>query len=93
MEKTPLPATPLQFGVGVGARNFKKAVDRNRIKRLTRESYRLQKEILYRSLQEKGVQLAVFFIFTGRELPVYKLIYEKMGLCLQRLIEETRKQG
>jgi ribonuclease P protein component len=33
----------VQFGVGVSAKNFKKAVDRNRIKRLTRKAWRLQK--------------------------------------------------
>jgi ribonuclease P protein component len=31
----------LQFGVGVSNKNFKKAVDRNRVKRLTREAWRL----------------------------------------------------
>ena len=33
----------VQIGVTVSKRNFKKAVDRNRIKRLFREAYRLQK--------------------------------------------------
>src|ERR1043166_5363776 len=39
-------ASNLQFGAAVSAKNFKRAVDRNRIKRLTREAYRLQKNQL-----------------------------------------------
>ena len=37
---------PVQTGVSVSKRNFKRAVDRNRIKRLMREAYRLNKHIL-----------------------------------------------
>ncbi len=78
----------VQFGVGVGTKNFKKAVNRNRIKRLMRESYRLQKEILYNKMKEKNQQLAVFFIYTGKELPEYKTVHEKIGVILQRLIKK-----
>ena len=80
----------LQFGVGVSARNFKKAVDRNRIKRLTREAYRLQKETLCKTLEEKGSQLAVFYIFTGKELPLYDAVYEKISVTLKKLIGEVQ---
>ena len=83
-----LPAFPVQFGVAVGTKNFKNAVDRNRIKRLTREAYRLQKESLYLSVGTKGLQLAAFFIFLGKELPLYKVVYEKMTLSLQKLVSE-----
>ncbi len=75
----------LLFGTGVGKRNFKKAVDRNRIKRLIREAYRLQKKILKEKLQEKEGQLSVFFIYTGKDLPVYKEVYEKIGKGLDKL--------
>jgi ribonuclease P protein component len=78
----------VQFGVGVSTRNFKKAVDRNRIKRLMRESYRLQKTALYSAVKERNKQLAVFIIYTGKELPDYKTLSEKIGLTLQRLIKE-----
>jgi ribonuclease P protein component len=78
----------VQLGIGVSVRNFKKAVDRNRIKRLMRESYRLQKGILYNTMKEKNQQLAVFFIYTGKELPDYKTVHEKIGVTLQRLIKE-----
>ncbi|MEJ8842116.1 ribonuclease P protein component [Lacibacter sp. H375] len=76
---------PLLFGVAVGTRNFKKAVDRNRIKRLIREAWRLQKNELQQKLKQENKQLHVFFIFTGKEVPDYKLIAEKTGVALQKL--------
>ena len=84
-----LPALNSQLSAGVGAssKNFKKAVDRNRIKRLTRESYRLQKNELQNLLKERNQQLAIFFIYTSKDLPEYKMVFEKMGLILQRLIK------
>ena len=42
----------LKFGTGVSAKNFKKAVDRNRIKRLTREAWRLQKNEIRDKVKE-----------------------------------------
>ena len=84
-EKTSLHPIAIGFGVGVGKRNFKKAVDRNRIKRLIREAYRLQKKILKEQLTEKKIQLSVFFIYTGKDLPVYKEVYEKIGKSLDKL--------
>jgi ribonuclease P protein component len=78
----------LQAGFGASSRHFKKAVDRNRIKRLGREAYRLQKGPLLQRLTEKGLSLAVFLIYTGKELPEYATVTEKIGVILQKLIKE-----
>ena len=78
---------PLQFGVAVGAKNFKKAVQRNRIKRLIREAYRLQKLSLQEKLIVKKQNLVLFFIYTSKELPEYQLVKEKVNLILERLIK------
>jgi ribonuclease P protein component len=85
----PRPA-PLQAGFGAGSRHFKKAVDRNRIKRLSREAYRLQKNPLLQQLEEKRLSLAVFFIYTGKELPDYGTVTDKIGVALQKLIKEIK---
>ena len=76
---------PVQAGFGVSARTFKKAVERNRVKRLTREAYRLQKNNLQQMLEANGKNKAVFFLYTGKELPAYELIKDKMRLVLQQL--------
>jgi ribonuclease P protein component len=77
---------PLQAGFGAGTKNFPKAVDRNRIKRLSREGYRLQKHILLEALGKNNLRINLFFIYTGREIPLYPAVYQRMSDLLQRLI-------
>ncbi len=76
----------MQAGFAVSSKNFKKSVDRNRIKRLTLETYRLKKNELAELLAVNSTKLAVFFIYTGKELPEYKIIEEKMTAIVTRLI-------
>jgi len=75
----------IQFGIGVSSKNFKRAVDRNRIKRLARESYRLQKNPLHEKVKSKNIRLNIFFIYTGKELPEYNEVYKKVGSALSQL--------
>lgn len=77
----------LQFGVGVSTRNFKHAVDRNRIKRLTREAYRLQKASFQELIASKQLPFAFFLIYTGKDLPAYEVVSEKIAVILNRLIK------
>ena len=76
----------IKTGVGVSSRHFKKAVHRNRIKRLLREAYRTEKQPLHAYLNNNEKQLVLFLLFIDKELPPYGLLKEKMRLSIQRLI-------
>jgi len=78
--------TVLQAGFTVSSKHFRKAVDRNRIKRITREAYRLQKQSLYNRLDQNKQQLVVFFIYTAKELQPYSVVSDKMGVILKKLL-------
>lgn len=65
---------PCQMGVSVPKRNFKKAVDRNRIKRQIKEAYRLNKSNIIDSLNLKNKKIAMMVIFTSKD----KLDYHKL---------------
>ena len=80
----------LQAMFTVSKKNFKRAHDRNTIKRYLRECYRLQKNIL----DDASVPLHLCFTYTGRQLPEYDYIYKKVGSALfeiNRLIKSTAK--
>jgi ribonuclease P protein component len=75
----------LQVGVSVIKRNFKRAVDRNGIKRLLREAYRLQKKELLELMTEQKKKGFVFFIYTDKQLPEYRMVFDTMTKCLSAL--------
>jgi ribonuclease P protein component len=75
----------LQFGAGASARNFKKSVDRNKIKRRLREAWRLQKLPLTELLLQQNHKLAVFFIYSGKELPEYNVVFDSTTRAISRL--------
>jgi ribonuclease P protein component len=75
----------LEVGVSVSKRNFKRAVDRNRIKRLLREAYRLQKKDLIDLLGSEKKKGHVFFIYADKQMPQYQLVFDTMKKCLEVL--------
>jgi len=74
-----------KIGVTASKRAFKRATDRNRIKRLLREAYRLQKEDLQTALEAKGKSGAVFFLYTGKTIPPFQEVKATMAKCLKKL--------
>ena len=77
----------IKAGVGVNTRNFKKAVHRNRIKRLLREAYRLNKLPLHTYLLQGEKQVVVFFLYIDKMLPKKNLLQNKMPFIIRELIK------
>ncbi|MBS1731566.1 MAG: ribonuclease P protein component [Bacteroidetes bacterium] len=85
--QTPLPVnTTIQSGFTVGRKNFPKAIHRNRIKRLMRETYRMNNALLKEVIKKYEIQLALFFIFTGKSLPDY----EQVNRAMQKIFLELK---
>lgn len=78
---------PVQLLVSVSKRNFKNAVDRNKIKRLIREAYRKNKHILYNKPVDPISVLFLGLIYTPKTILEYKEIEKKIILILHRLIK------
>ncbi len=66
-----IESTPLKVGVTVAKRNFKSAVDRNRIKRLLREGYRRNKHLVFNNIEG---DFALLFIYIGKQMPEHIII-------------------
>ena len=76
---------PFQIVFAVPKRNFKKAVERNHIKRLMREAVRKNKGTLLNISTQKNQQLALFLLYTGREIISYSEIEHKIVVLFERL--------
>jgi ribonuclease P protein component len=82
------PVHPVQVGVGVSARNFKKAVDRNTIKRRMREAYRLHKLPLHEHLITNQKSAAVFILWIDKQLPTAAALQDLMPTVVEKLIKQ-----
>ncbi len=77
---------PAEVLVSVPKRLFKRAVDRNRLKRLVREAYRHHKHILWQALGERRIALS--FLWIGERKARYATVEAKVKNLLQRISEE-----
>jgi ribonuclease P protein component len=83
----------IKFGCSAPVRNFKKAVDRNRVKRLMKEAFRLKKHLLVERLKQKNARLVIFVIYTAPGLPKFvtiKTAIDELVLKLKEEIEGTK---
>jgi ribonuclease P protein component len=80
---------PIQAGFSVPKRKLKKAVDRNRIKRLIRESYRQQKHTLYQNIDDTYI---LMFTYLDEKEHKYVDIEEKMIYLLEKFLQKINKK-
>lgn len=82
---------PSSILVSVSKRRFKHAVDRNRIKRQIRESFRLEKDDLNAFLKERGESLAIAFVYLSQEHVETEQIHHSVKSTIKRLKAQIDK--
>lgn len=80
---------PVSVLVSVPKKRFRHAVDRNRMKRLVREAYRLNKHILWKALEGKTYGMAVAFVCITDVLPTFDVVNKSMKKALIRIAEKS----
>jgi ribonuclease P protein component len=94
-EENQVSSSPLviQAGVGAPTKQFKKAVQRNRVKRLLREAYRLELPAFKAQLQLQGMRLNIFILYMEATVLPQIEINAKMKLILDQLAKRIYGQA
>jgi ribonuclease P protein component len=82
---------PAQAGFSVPKKLFKRAVDRNRMKRLIRESYRLHKSALYAALNQSDKHIAVMMIYIAKEELPFSKIEPATIKAIEKIVRQLTK--
>ena len=80
---------PCRVVFSVPKRNFKKAVERNRIKRRMREIYRHQKNLLYENFSGKQKTIHLYMIYQAKDIVSFEELEENMKQSLALLTNKV----
>ncbi|MEM8909536.1 MAG: ribonuclease P protein component [Bacteroidota bacterium] len=86
----PSPVFPIQFALTVPKRAFPKATQRNRLRRLMREQYRLNKHLLYEQLNTGEQQFAWMLIYIAKEAQSHAEIEKAMLRIIHRFLKNQK---
>ena len=79
---------PAQIMISIPKRNIAKANQRNLLKRLVREAYRKQKQILYKALSKQEKQIIFAIIYLKSNIIKNKEVELEINVVLNRLIKQ-----
>jgi len=79
----------VRVAVSVSRRRFKHAVDRNKVKRLVRESYRLEKHQLYQHYADCNQSLDIIIIYTDTKILSFSLFRKSFIKLINKLIKKN----
>ncbi len=83
---------PAKCLVSVSKRQIKKAVHRNKAKRLCREAYRKNKNTFYTFLKKKNYLAVLAFIYTADRILSYDDVEEAVQKAINKLGEKLREE-
>jgi ribonuclease P protein component len=76
---------PFQVTISAPKRNFRKAHDRNRIKRLMRETIRFNKMILEEKISKSQKNIIMFMVYTSKEEIPFTTLMKKNELLFEQI--------
>ncbi len=83
------PELPVNILLSVGKKRFKKAVDRNQIKRYIREAYRINKHLLWEVCGQKDINIQLGIVYVGKTVGDFKLHEKTMKKTIEKMSSEV----
>ncbi len=85
--------SPAKILISVPKKKFKRAYERNRIKRLIRETYRLNKNPFYECLKKNNIKILISITFFDSKMPDFNLIEKKIISTFSKICENIENNA